>query len=175
MRLIERDRPASSSLAGAVLAGAHAAKGEFIVVMDADLSHPPERIKDLLAPLFDNRADLVIGSRYVAGGSTPGWPFWRRILSRLASALVYPLTGAHDAMAGYFAISRERLLQIAPPAIGFKIVFETLIHGGPDLRVCEIPVVFRDRASGRSKMSFGVALKFLFRWLIALFRRTVGT
>jgi hypothetical protein len=78
-------------------------------------------------------------------------------------------------MAGYFAISRERLLQIAPPAIGFKIVFETLIHGGPDLRVCEIPVVFRDRASGRSKMSFGVALKFLFRWLVALFRRAVGT
>jgi dolichol-phosphate mannosyltransferase len=174
VRLIERDRPASS-LAGAVLAGADAAKGEFIVVMDADLSHPPERIKDLLGPLFDNRADLVIGSRYVAGGSTPGWPFWRRIMSRLASALVYPLTGAHDSMAGYFAISRERLLQIAPPAIGFKIVFETLIHGGPDLRVCEIPVVFRDRATGRSKMSFAVALKFFSRWLVALFRRAVGT
>jgi dolichol-phosphate mannosyltransferase len=173
VRLIERDRPASS-LAGAVLAGAHAAKGEFIVVMDADLSHPPERINDLIAPLLDNRADLVIGSRYVAGGSTPGWPFWRRILSRLASALVYPLTGAHDSMAGFFAISRERLLQIAPPAIGFKIVFETLIHGGPDLRVCEIPVVFRDRASGRSKMSLGVALRFFSRWLVALFRRAVG-
>lgn len=173
VRLIERDRPAGG-LAGAVLAGAYAAKGDFIVVMDADLSHPPERIKDLLAPLFDNRADLVIGSRYVAGGSTPDWPFWRRILSRLASTLVYPLTGVRDSMAGFFAISRARLLQIAPPAIGFKIVFETLIHGGPGLRVCEIPVVFRNRASGRSKMSLGVALRFFLRWLIALFRRAVG-
>ena len=78
-------------------------------------------------------------------------------------------------MAGYFAISRERLLQIAPPAIGFKIVFETLIHGGPDLRVCEIPVVFRDRATGRSKMSFAVALKFFSRWVVALSRRAVRT
>src|SRR5258708_27363564 len=98
VRLIERDRPASS-LAGAVLAGADAANGEFIVVMDADLSHPPERIKDLLGPLFDNSADLVIGSRYVAGGSAPGWPFWPPDFMRPPSALVFPLTRAHDSMA----------------------------------------------------------------------------
>src|SRR5258708_37068036 len=73
VRLIGRDRPASS-LAGAVLAGADAANGEFIVVMDADLSHPPERIKDLLGPLFDNSADLAIGTPTVPPASTPSYP-----------------------------------------------------------------------------------------------------
>ena len=47
-------------------------------MMDADLSHPPDRINELLSPLFADAADLVVGSRYVRGGSTPGWPIWRR-------------------------------------------------------------------------------------------------
>src|SRR5437867_2924147 len=86
IRLIEQDRE-EPGLAAAVMSGARAAKGELLLVMDADLSHPPGRINDLLAPLLEGTADLVIGSRYVAGGSTPGWPLWRRMLSRAGSAL----------------------------------------------------------------------------------------
>src|SRR5439155_23289905 len=81
IRLIEQDG-ADLGLASAIMSGAGAAQGEILLVMDADLSHPPERIKDLLAPLFAGSADLVVGSRYVKGGSTPGWPMWRRIMSR---------------------------------------------------------------------------------------------
>src|SRR5947209_4149153 len=77
VRLIEQDR-ADIGLAAAIMSGARAADGEFLLVMDADLSHPPERIGDLLAPLFNGTADMAIGSRYVTGGSTPGWPIWRR-------------------------------------------------------------------------------------------------
>ena len=142
--------------------------------MDADLSHPPDRIAELLIPLQEGTADMVIGSRYLKGGSTPNWPLWRRMLSRTASALAYPLTNVHDSMSGFFAISRSRLLEIAPPTIGFKIAFETIIRGGSSLRVREIPIAFHDRASGKSKMSFGVAFRFFYRWLVAVFRRARG-
>ena len=168
IRLIEQN-PAEPGLAAAIVAGATAASGDVLVIMDADLSHPPERINDLLAPLRRGAADMVIGSRYVEGGSTPGWPFWRRMLSRTGAGLAYPLTGVHDCMCGFFAIARSRLLELAAPAVGFKIAFEVIVRGGPTLRVIEIPIAFRDRARGRSKMSFGVALRFFWRWLVALF------
>ncbi len=172
IRLIEQDQ-AELGLAAAIMSGARAAEGKILLVMDADLSHPPERIKDLLAPLIDGTADLVIGSRYITGGSTPGWPLWRRTLSRTGAALAYPLTGVHDSMCGFFAIARSRLLELAPPTSGFKIVFETIVHGRRALRVHEIPIAFRDRARGKSKMSLGIALKFFLRWLFAVFRGVI--
>ena len=170
IRVIEQD-PGVPGLAAAITAGAALARGELLVVMDADLSHPPERINDLLAPLRTDAADLVIGSRYVPGGSTPGWPVWRRVLSRVGSGLAFPLTGVHDSMCGFFAIARSRLLDLAAPAIGFKIAFEIIVRGRPTLRVVEIPIAFRDRTRGRSKMSIGVALRFFWRWSIAVCRR----
>ena len=169
VRLIEQN-PMAVGLAAAIMAGARFASGEFLVVMDADLSHPPEQIGDLLAPLLAGAADLVIGSRYVTGGSTPDWPRWRQILSRSASLAAYPLTGVHDSMCGFFAVTRQRLLEIAPVTAGFKIVFEILIKGGANLRVIEVPIRFRNRVRGQSKMSFGIAMEFLRQWLLALFR-----
>jgi hypothetical protein len=76
-------------------------------------------------------------------------------------------------MCGFFAIPRSRLLELAPPASGFKIAFETIVHGGRTLRVREIPIAFRDRVRGKSKMSFGVALQFLLRWSRAMLRHFV--
>src|SRR5256886_1375409 len=172
IRLIQQDG-AQPGLAAAIMSGARAARGEILLVMDADLSHPPERIKDLVAPLVAGTADMVVGSRYVKGGSTPGWPVWRRIMSRAGAALAYPLTGLHDSMSGFFAIGRSRLLELAPHTSGFKIVFETIVRGGGTLRVSEIPIAFRDRARGKSKMSFSVALRFFFRWLLAMFQYVV--
>lgn len=74
------------------------------------LSHPPERIKDLLVPLFAGTADLAVGSRYVKGGSTPGWPIWRRIESRAGAGLAYPLTGLDDSISGFFASTAKSLV-----------------------------------------------------------------
>jgi len=169
VRLIERATP-RLGLSGAVIAGARSARGDILIVMDADLSHPPERIADLLRPVSAGVADMVIGSRYVRGGSTPGWPVWRRVLSRVAAALAYPLTGVHDSMCGFFAIRRTLLLELTPHATGFKIAFEAIVGGGRNLHVLEIPIIFRDRARGTSKMSLGVALRFGFRWLAAVSR-----
>src|SRR5437762_4969612 len=172
LRLIEQDGT-ELGLAGAIMSGARVAQAEILLVMDADLSHPPERIKDLLAPLFAGTADLVVGSRYVKGGSTQGWPTWRRMVSRAGAALAYPLTGLHDSMCGFFAISRSRLLELAPQTSGFKIVFETMVRARGSLRVHEIPIVFRERVHGKSKMSLGVALGFFLRWLRAIFEHLI--
>jgi dolichol-phosphate mannosyltransferase len=173
IRLIEQDG-ADLGLAGAIMSGARAAQGDILLVMDADVSHPPDRINELLAPLFAGAADLVVGSRYVKGGSTPGWPIWRRVVSRTGAALAYPLTGLHDSMCGFFAIGRSRLLDLAPQTSGFKIVFEMMVRAGGTLRVREIPIAFRSRVRGKSKMSFSVALRFLFHWTYAMFQHLIG-
>src|SRR5881394_2385258 len=172
IRLIEQNAT-DVGLAGAIMTGARAAEGEILLVMDADLSHPPDRINDLLAPIFAGTADLVVGSRYTTGGSTQGWPMWRRIVSRGGAALAYPLTGLHDSMCGFFAIGRSRLLELAPQTSGFKIVFETMVRSRGRLRVREIPIVFRERVRGKSKMSLGVALGFFLRWLRAIFEHLI--
>jgi dolichol-phosphate mannosyltransferase len=172
VRLIERDG-AERGLAGAIVAGANASSADVLVVLDADLSHPPEKIPALLQPVLANEADLVIGSRYVPGGATPGWPVWRRFLSRLASALAYPLTGVRDSMGGFFAIRRECLLRFAKQAAGFKIVFETIVRGRKTLRVREVPIVFRDRVRGISKMSLAQAVRFAVAWVRAIGRRII--
>ncbi len=169
VRLITRGAPALG-LSGAVIAGAQAAQSDILVVMDADLSHPPEKIAELLRPIFDNVADMVIGSRYVPGAATPGWPVWRKIMSRIAAGLAYPLTGIHDSMCGFFAIRKTALLASSSSATGFKIAFEAIVHGRKSFRVMEIPIIFRDRARGTSKMNLGVALCFAFRWLAAVSR-----
>lgn len=169
VRLIER-REAKLGLAGAVIAGAQAAHGNLLVLMDADLSHPPAMVPQLVEPLAAGRADMVIGSRYIRGGSTPGWPLWRKVMSRAAAAMSYPLAGVHDSMCGFFAIRRSVFLERASRAHGFKIAFEVLVHRGPKIRVLEIPITFRDRARGVSKMSFGIAVLFALGWAAALAR-----
>src|SRR5262249_27925790 len=170
VRLIERDE-AERGLAGAILAGAHDSSAELFVVMDADLSHPPEKIATLLQPILANEADLVVGSRYIPGGATPGWPAWRLFLSRVAAGLAYPLTGVHDSMGGFFSIRRGCLLRFARQCTGFKIVFETIVRGRGSLRVREVPIVFRDRQRGTSKMSLAQAIRFGVAWSRAIGRR----
>jgi dolichol-phosphate mannosyltransferase len=78
-------REVNLGLAGAVIAGAIHSPSQYLLIMDADLSHPPEDIPRLLGPLLDQGYDMVVGSRYVQGGATPDWPIARRISSRLAT------------------------------------------------------------------------------------------
>src|SRR5258705_5241214 len=89
VRLVQRR--GTPDLARAVSAGVAAAAHSTIVLMDADLSHPPERIPDLLAPLAAGTHDIVVGSRHLAGGATVDWPVHRRLLSRLAGLLAWPI------------------------------------------------------------------------------------
>jgi dolichol-phosphate mannosyltransferase len=139
-------------LAGDVLATAEQATSAIIVVMDADFSHAPASIPKLVAPILAGTSDMVVGSRYVPGGSTPDWPLRRRILSRIAGVFAWPLTDIHDPMSGFFAVRRPCLLAVDPRAAGFKIGLEIMAVGGDALRVTEVPITFPDRVRGKSKI-----------------------
>src|SRR5690348_1258244 len=93
LRLMVREKP-KDGLGGAVLDGINATRGREIVVMDADLQHPPEKLPELLAPIEKDGADFSLGSRYIPGGSTgEKWGLFRRINSRLATILARPFSG----------------------------------------------------------------------------------
>ena len=165
VRLLRRG--VNVGLAGAVIAGAKATEARLVVVMDADLSHPPEAIPNLLAPLLAGTHDMVIGSRYVAGGATPDWPLSRRLSSRLATIPARMFCKVKDPLAGFFAVERRRLVELPGEVPGFKIGLAILAEYNPELRVKEIPIVFRDRDFGESKMNRRVVLDYL-RQLIGL-------
>jgi dolichol-phosphate mannosyltransferase len=161
VRLLERDK--AGGLSGAVLAGAEAARGGVVVVIDADLSHPPEKVPSLVEPILCDGADMVVGSRYVRGGSTPGWPRMRRLMSRTASWLAWPIVDIRDPMSGFFAVRRADMLDRGMDADGFKIGLELLAGGTESMRVAEVPIEFKDRTHGESKLGAGVVVSYLKR------------
>ena len=95
----------------------------------------------------------------------------QRAVLELLSWLEGIATEDTDSMGGFFAIRRECLLRFANQAAGFKIVFETIVRGRGSLRVCEVPIVFRDRQRGASKMSLAQATRFAVAWSRAIGRR----
>ena len=159
VRLVTR-RARYRDLSGSVLFGIRSARFDRIVVMDADLSHPPECIVNLLRAL-DTGCDMALGSRYAPGGVVDGsWGPWRFLVSRLATFLARPLVGCSDPMSGFFAIDRRAIPD--PEAlrpVGYKIALELMVRG--ELRVEEVPIGFRDRARGSSKMGLRQQLDFL--------------
>lgn len=152
IHLIERrEKP---DLTASILAGAASARSDVIVVMDADLSHPPECLPAIVTPVLNNTCDVVVGSRYIAGGSTENWPLYRRLLSRAGGWIARPICDVNDATSGFFAFRRELAASISSHAHGYKILLELLMANQGKLRVTEIPICFRDRAHGTSKLSF---------------------
>jgi dolichol-phosphate mannosyltransferase len=144
-----------------VLDGMRRAKGDILVCMDADLSHPPESIPALIHKLKEG-ADFVFGSRYVEGGSTShDWGFLRWINSRVATLLARPLTNVHDPMAGFFAFRRSTFLagrDFNP--VGYKIGLEFIVKCNCE-RVVEVPIHFEDRQLGESKLTFRQQLLYI--------------
>lgn len=159
VRLLQHD--CNIGLAGAVIAGAKYTESMFIVVMDADLSHPPEVIPQLLQPLLDGTHDMVIGSRYIDGGSVPDWPFLRKFSSKIATLPALLFCEVRDPLAGFFAVERQKITGLSGSVPGFKIGLAILAEFGKDLRVTEIPITFRDRDYGESKMNYWVVFDYL--------------
>jgi dolichol-phosphate mannosyltransferase len=157
-------RPAPhAGLSGAVLEGFTRSRGDVLVVMDADLQHPPERIPALLAALDEPEVDVAIGSRYAAGGTTATrWGIVRRLNSRVATLLARPFAGdTHDPMSGFFAIRRATLAgadQLTP--LGYKIGLELMCKCRVR-RVAEVPIHFAERAGGESKLTVKQQFKYL--------------
>ncbi len=154
-------------LSSAVLAGMALAQFDYLLIMDADLSHPPESIPSLIDPLLQGAAEFTIGSRYVAGGATEDWGRFRWINSAVATVLSRPFArGVRDPMAGFFALPRKLYLtadELNP--IGYKIGLELLVKCRVST-VVEVPIIFRNRLHGESKLT----LKEQFRYLEHLSR-----
>ncbi len=151
VRLIERRE--APDLTASILTGVAAAKNDVIVVMDADLSHPPEQLRALVAPILENSHDVVVGSRYIAGGSTENWPLYRQFLSRVGGWIARPICDVNDVTSGFFAFRRNLAKNISSHAHGYKILLELLMANQGRIRVTEIPICFRDRTHGTSKLS----------------------
>ena len=153
-------------LATAVKFGMDRANGKYLVCMDADLSHPPAVIPKMLRVLEEQRTvEVVVGSRYVEEGGFAGeWNQYRqwnsKISTMLANLVIHDL-GVKDPMSGYFCIRKEvyrRAAYIKP--IGYKILLELLVKCGCS-KVVEVPITFRERAKGESKLNLREQMNYL--------------
>jgi len=143
-------RTGKLGLSSAVLEGWKIAEGDILGVMDADLSHPPEKIKDLFFPIKDNKADFTIGSRYIPGGRIEGWNIKRKLMSKVATLFARVYTKVKDPMTGFFMIKRECIRNVDLNPRGFKILLEVIIKGNYK-NIKEVPITFINRVEGKSK------------------------
>lgn len=154
-------RKTDRGLSQAVLDGLRRARGDVLVVMDCDLSHPPEALPAMLEKL-DKGADFVVGSRFVEGGTTDDdWGVFRWLNSRIATLLALPLTTLEDPMSGFFMLRKstfEAGTDYNP--IGYKIGLELLVKCNC-VRAEEVPIHFTDRQLGESKLSLKEQLRYL--------------
>jgi len=170
IRLITRTE--ERGLSSAVVRGFAEAGHDILLCMDADLSHPPESVPDVIKPILENRAEFCIGSRYTHGGTaTEDWGLLRRINSWGATLLAKPLTPARDPMAGFFCLRRstlERAKTAGLNPIGYKIALEIMVKARCH-PIEEVPITFSDRLHGQSKLTLRQQLLYL-RHLIGLYR-----
>lgn len=138
---------------------------EFVIVMDADFSHAPQHLPAMIAAARES--DLVLGSRYVAGGRITNWPPLRRVLSRSGSLYARLMLGVkvRDLTTGFRCVRRGVLESVEPSTLrsqgyvfNIELTYRALLAG---FTVKEIPICFRDREQGESKMSLPIAIEAL--------------
>ena len=174
-------RPGKAGLGAAYRAGfawALEAGYDAVVQMDADLSHPPERVPALLEALTD--ADVAVGSRYVRGGAVRDWPLRRRFISWAGNVYVRLVLGlpVHDATAGFKAFRRDALTRIRvldSVSNGYCFQIENTWRAcRVGLTVVEVPIMFTDRGHGESKMSPDIVREALWRVVVWRWRELTG-
>jgi dolichol-phosphate mannosyltransferase len=170
-RIVVRHRPGKQGLGRAYLDGfdlaLHGGAGA-VIQMDADWSHDPAALPSLLKPVTADRADLVIGSRYTDGGGVEDWGFLRRFISRGGStfARIVLGLGPHDLTGGFKAWRAETLAAVPFDGVragGYVFQIEMTYRASRlGARVTEVPIIFRDRRLGQSKMSRRIIVEALF-------------
>ncbi len=152
VRLITRKKKEGIILA--LLDGIDESKGENILVMDADFSHLPDYIPDFLSTLKENdNYDIVIGSRYVNGGSIVGWPITRHLLSKGANyfAKTWLNVKTNDITTGFFLVRKKILSNVHFTTNGHQFLLELLVKA--DYKIAkEIPIKFQNRIRGKSNL-----------------------
>ncbi|MCE4603155.1 MAG: glycosyltransferase family 2 protein [Desulfurococcales archaeon] len=158
-------------LATAVIKGIQEARSDLVIVMDADLQHPPEVVPKILGKAKEGY-DIVVASRYARGGGVEGWSKARLAISRISSIvskiLVREARKTSDPMSGFFLVRKSivRVEHLRPR--GYKILLEILAKS-PGARVADVPYTFRKRAAGDSKLGLRVMVDFILH-LISLSR-----
>ena len=152
-------------LSGACIEGILASSAPCAAVMDADLQHDETQLPKMLALLESGAAELVVGSRYIEGGSAASFDSQRAGFSKFATSVAKRLLRVEiaDPMSGFFMIRRDRFEQLAPELStqGFKILLDIVATARGTLRTIEIPFTFGSRLHGESKLDSMVALDFL--------------
>ena len=161
VKLVRREN--KSGLISAVLQGIKSSTGKYILVMDADFSHPPETVPVLIDELLRDPNCIVVASRYIRWGSIRGCPYKRILLSRVAAKIAIhglKLCNIRDPNSGFFAFPRQIIENIRFDTYGYKLLLEILVKA-QGVRVKEIPYAFIDRKSGESKLDTRVMLDYL--------------
>jgi dolichol-phosphate mannosyltransferase len=143
-------RKGNRGLATAVMEGFDLSRGKVCVVMDADMSHPVERLPDMVRPVLQGDCDATVGSRYTGAGGSHDWPLLRRVVSRGSGLLAKGLTRLTDPTSGFMAIRRSLIDTRLLDPVGWKIVLEAIVKLKPSFT--EVPIVFTDREAGTSKL-----------------------
>lgn len=162
IRIYVRRKGEGRGLSSAVLLGFVKARYGNVLCMDADLQHEPESVPAVAEPVLNGDADFAVGSRNVSGGEVAGWTLSRKIISAGATVLALPLTTCTDPMSGFFCLSKTQLevgRERCNP-MGFKIGLEIMVRCKCK-RVQDVPITFRDRVAGESKLSMKQNVLFL--------------
>jgi len=154
-------RRTKSGLASAILNGIKHATGDIIIVMDSDLSHPPQIIPKMLDSLKKYHSDIVIASRYVKGGSIEHWTLKRKLMSQIATKIAKSSLGvtAKDPMSGFFLFKKNLLHNLKFDGIGYKLLLEILVKT-KGAKISEVPYTFTNRQFGSSKLGFDTILDY---------------
>ncbi|WP_255465093.1 glycosyltransferase family 2 protein [Nitrosopumilus sp. b3] len=155
-------RTTKNGLSSAILSGIQRAAGDTIIVMDSDLSHPPQIIPKMIETLKKYQCDMVVASRYITGGQINGWNTKRKFLSKVATMIAKRGLNVktNDPMSGFFAFRKGILKGLSFDAIGFKILLEILVKKR-GLDVKEIPYTFQDRKLGSSKLNSSIVFDYI--------------
>jgi dolichol-phosphate mannosyltransferase len=152
-------------LSGACIEGILASSAPYAAVMDADLQHDEAQLPKMLSLLTSGQAELVVGSRYVEGGSADSFDSKRAGFSVFATSIAKRVLGVGiaDPMSGFFMIRRDRFEELAPKLStqGFKILLDVVATAHGELKTVEVPFTFGSRLHGESKLDSMVALDFL--------------
>lgn len=159
-------------LASAVVHGILNTTGQRVLVMDADLQHPPEVIPSLLKAAADG-ADIVVASRYVEGGGCQEWSLFRKLVSRVSTIIAHvflpPTRPVKDPMSGFFMFDRKVVENARLQPRGYKILLEILMEGEFQ-KAIEVPFTFVTRDEGESKLNTRQQIEYL-RHIYSLMRR----
>ncbi len=152
-----------NGLIAAIVEGVKYCSGENILIMDADLSHPPELIPKMNEEIQKNPNTIIIASRYIKNGFITGWPFKRRLLSKGAAKIAQiglHIPNVNDPMSGFFLCPRKIFKEIRFDTKGYKLLLEILVKTH-NVKIKEVPYTFTDRKSGKSKMGMNVIFDYI--------------